>query len=113
MGEDNYSTSRKEAEAASLHWNKLDIPDIPVGYKPIITEQDDNKQSKEKNNSKNKKALILLGVGGVATAIGWIIIAISGGMAGAILGITLGPLLILIALIMLIASASKSGKSKA
>lgn len=113
VGEDNYSTSRKEAEAASLHWNKLDIPDIPVGYKPIITEQDDNKQSKEKNNLKNKKALTLLGIGGVATALGWIIIAVSGGVFGLVLGITLGPLLILIALIMLIVSSSKSGKSKA
>ena len=113
VGEDNYSTSRKEAEIASLHWKEWDNPEIPIGYKPIISEQDDNTQSKEKNNKKNKKALILLGVGGVATAIGWIIIAISGGMAGAILGITLGPLLILIALIMLIVSASKSGKSKA
>jgi hypothetical protein len=111
-GEDNYSASRKEAEAASIQWSRWDLPEIPIDYSPIITEQDDNKLSKEEIDVKKRRALRLLGVGGVTTAIGWIIIAISGGMAGVIMGITLGPLLILIALILLIVVASESGKSK-
>ena len=111
-GEINYSARRNEAEIATLHWNELDIPDVPVAYKPIIAEQDDDKQSREGYDKKHKNAMGLLAIGGITTALGLIIIAFGGGIFGAILGITIGPILLLVALIMLIIIASKRGKSK-
>jgi hypothetical protein len=118
MGEINYSTRRNEAESAAFHWRSLNIPDVPVGYNPIITEQDDNKPSGEKTNLKKRKGLGLLGVGFITTAIGWLFIAIAEdvlagiGAVGLILGVTIGPILILIALIVIIIAAIKAGKSK-
>lgn len=120
-GEINFSNCRNEAENAALHWSSMNIPDIPVGYNLLITGQEDIKSSDKKNNLKKTKGLGLLGIGAVSTAIGWVIMAISGdafagfGVIGLILGVTVGPLLILIALfvilISLIVSASKSRKS--
>jgi hypothetical protein len=112
VGEVNYSSRRNEVEIAALQWRDFDIHNMPLGYNPIITEQDDNKTSEKKSNLKTRKGLILLGIGGVTTAAGWIIYAVSSGMFGIVLGVTIGPILILIALIMLIISASKSSKSK-
>ncbi|MEI7818168.1 MAG: hypothetical protein WCI45_13355 [Desulfuromonadales bacterium] len=110
-GEANYSNYRNESEMAALYWSKLNIPNIPVGYKPIITDQDDHKQSKEKTALKNKKALKLLNIGVITTAAGWILVAL-GAFIGVIPGITIGPILILIALIILLINAIKAGGSK-
>ena len=104
MGEVNYSTYKNEAEIAALYWNQLKIPEYPIGYKSLITEQYNIGQSKDEKNLRNKKALRLLGIGGATTALGWIIIAL-GGFFGVILGVTVGPILILIALIMLLINA--------
>jgi hypothetical protein len=118
-GEISYSTRRNEAESAALHWRGLNIPEIPVGYNPIISEQDDDQPSKENNHLKTKKRMGLLGVGAILTALGWLFIAISGsgglevfGILGVIMGVTVGPILILIALIIILIKAI-SGKSKA
>jgi len=110
MGETNFSASRNEAENAALYWSRLNIPELPIGYKPIINEHEDNDQSNEKIELKRKKALRLLGIGGATTALGWIIIAL-GGFFGVILGVTVGPILILIALILLLINSIKAGKS--
>jgi hypothetical protein len=110
VGEADYSKKRNESEIAAIYWNKLNIPDIPVGYKPIITDQNDNQQSKEQTALKNKKALRLLGIGGITTAVGWILIAF-GAYIGLVPGVTIGPLLILIALIILLVNAIKSKRS--
>ncbi|MBE0676135.1 MAG: hypothetical protein IH591_15875 [Bacteroidales bacterium] len=111
VGEADYSKKRTESEIAALYWNNLNIPDIPVGYKPIITYQDDNQQTKEQTALKNKKALRLLGIGGITTAVGWILIGL-GTSIGLVPGVTIGPLLILIALIMLLVNAIKSRGSR-
>jgi hypothetical protein len=117
MGEINYSTRRNEAESAALQWSRLNIPDLPVGYNPIITDQDEPKTSKGKNDLKTRKRLGLLGIGCLATGLGWLSMALADfNWFGAIFGITVGPILILIALILLligaIVKASKSGKAK-
>lgn len=117
VGEAEYLTLKNTAENAALEWNQLDIPDLPVGYKPVITEQDE-KSTGENSDLKKRKGLRLLGIGAIVTAVGWLIIAIAGGSAlegvgalGIVLGVTLGPILILIALIILLIKAIKSGKS--
>ncbi len=107
MGND-YTTRTSEAESAALHWKSLNIPDIAIGYNAIITEQDDNRQPKESDNLKTKKGLGLIGIGIITTLVGWIIIAIAPGMVGAVLGITVGPILILIALLTKLINAIKS-----
>jgi hypothetical protein len=122
-GEINFSNRRNEAESAALYWSNMNIPDIPIGYNPIITEQEDIKSSGKKNNLKKRKGMGLLGIGSVLTGAGWLFIALavaaegSGvlaavGAIGVVLGVTVGPILILIALIILIIGAINSEKSK-
>jgi hypothetical protein len=120
-GENNFSNRRNEAENAALYWSSMNIPDISVGYNPIITEQEDIKSSDKKNNLKKRKGMGLLGIGSVLTAAGWLFIGLAvatdGALAavgaiGVVLGVTVGPILILIALIILIIGAIKSGKAK-
>lgn len=118
VGEIKYTTRRNEAESAALEWRRLNIPDIPVGYNPIITEQDNKKPSRRKNNPKKIKGLGLLGVGFVTTALGWLFITLAEdvlagvGVLGLILGVTVGPILMLIALIVILITAITSRKSK-
>ncbi len=112
MGEEKYLKIRNEAEAAALQWSKMNINDIPVGYEPIIAENDYNKQSKDEIDLKKKKAGTLLGIGVASTAVGWLLIAL-GAWVGVILGVTIGPFLILLALILLSIYAIKSKKSQA
>jgi len=112
MGEANYLTCRKQAEDAALQWSSLKIPDLPVGYQPVIFGLDENPTTQNEGSVKTKKRLGLLGIGLIATAVGWLSIAIAPNWVGVILGVTVGPLLILIALIILLIRAiSKSGKA--
>lgn len=101
MGE-SYPTRRNAAENAALQWEKLNIPDVSIGYEAIISEQYNYEPTRD---LKTKKGLGLLGAGLIITAAGWLIIAIAPGMLGLILGITIGPILILIALITLLIKA--------
>jgi hypothetical protein len=93
---DSYADRLAEAESAALQWEKLHVPDISIGYNPLIAEQYTYEPPRD---LKTKKGLGLLGVGLIMTAVGWIIIGIAPSMIGLILGITVGPILILIALI--------------
>lgn len=115
MGENEYSARRNEAEEAALHWRELGIPDSPIAYNPVVTMQEISKPPEEKMDLKKRKGLRLLGIGFILTAAGWLIIALSGGseivMLGVVPGVTIGPVLILSAIIILIIQASKSGKS--
>jgi hypothetical protein len=105
MGE-NYSTRVAEAENAAIQWEKLNIPDVSVGYDSIINEQ---YTYAAPSDLKTKKGLGLLGVGVILTAIGWLSFAIADfNMFGAVIGITIGPILILIALIILLIRALTS-----
>jgi hypothetical protein len=107
MGND-YTTRTKEAESAALQWEKLNVPAGSIGYDAILHEQGNTGPTEETDNLKTKKGLGLLGIGVILTAAGWIIIGIAPGMVGAVLGITVGPILILIALIAKLINSSKS-----
>ncbi|TLX78371.1 hypothetical protein E9993_01445 [Labilibacter sediminis] len=118
MGEQNYSKSKNDAEKAAIQWSDMEVHDMPVGYNPILTETSVGKPSKKKINPE-KKGLRLLGIGGIMTAVGWLFIAIAGGtieggvgLLGAILGITVGPILILIALLIIIISSIANASKK-
>ncbi len=105
MGE-NYSTRVSEAESAAIQWEKLNIPEVPIGYNPIINDQNTYEASRD---LKTKKGLRLLGIGFILTAIGWLSFAIADfNMFGAVIGITIGPILILAALIILLIRAVTS-----
>lgn len=112
MGETTYANSRNQAESAALEWKRLSIPDIPVGYIPLITEQGYNEPFKEQASLEHRKGLVLLGVGVVVTGAGWLIVSTAQSIFGLVLGITIGPILILIALIVLIVKAIQKGKAK-
>jgi hypothetical protein len=107
IGEIEYSNRQRKAESAALQWRTLDLPEDTIGYKPILIEQQDIKPSKGKMDKTTRSGLLVLGLGVIITAVGWIIIAASEAMAGVIMGITVGPLLILIAIIVLIVQGSK------
>jgi hypothetical protein len=119
IGDNKYSILRNESESSALRWRELDIPDGRIGYSPIITIQENKKELEKDIKIKTRKGLRLLGVGLVSTAVGWLFIAFSGGsdllsgvgIPGLILGTTIGPILILIALIILLIQAIRSKKS--
>lgn len=110
MGDTEYKTRFQKAENAALQWQKSGLPEIPIGYKPIKVPDEDEKPSLEKKDNRYREGKRALGIGAIVTSVGWLLIAITGGWAGIILGITVGPLIILIALIMLLAQASKKSQ---
>ncbi len=121
-GEARYSAYSKEAEIAALHWKRLSIPDMSVGYGSMTGEKLSDPETIVLGNSKPINGLKLLGLGVVITAAGGLLIAI--GMTpipiisevslivGIILGVTVGPLLILTALIILLIDAIISAINK-
>lgn len=112
VGENEYSARRNEVEKAALQWIELGIPDSSIAYNPVVAFQEISKPSEEKMNLKTRKGLRLLGIGAILTATGWLLILIAdGNIFGLILGITVGPILILSALIVLIVEALRSRKS--
>jgi hypothetical protein len=109
--EARYSAFSKEAESSALHWKNSNINDMPVGYGLMINDQENNEEPDETSERKPQRGLRLLGVGLILTAVGWLTVAIAPGWFGVILGITIGPILILIALIvMIISSRAKNNK---
>ena len=118
MGEHNFLNKRNVAENAAIQWNNMNLPYNPVGYSPIKTVQTEKGTSQKKSESKIK-GLKLLGIGGISTVVGWLIIAIAGGAAmegigviGLILGVTVGPILIIIALLAILISAIANALKK-
>ncbi len=117
VGETRYSTCLKEAESAALQWEKSNTPDMDLGYGLITDDQENDEEEKEKSKPERIKGLRLLGVALIMTAAGQLIIAIAPSLflIGALFGITIGPILIMIALINIIANAiidaSKKRKS--
>jgi hypothetical protein len=107
VGEERYSAYSKEAESAALQWKNSKIPDIPIGYGLMISEHGDNQHTAETNNPKPSKGLRLLGIGAILTAVGWLTMAIAPNWFGLIFGITIGPILIMIALLIMIISSAK------
>jgi hypothetical protein len=108
MEESEYSTLSREAEIASLHWKNSNIPDMPIAYGLMI----DDKETDRSPERKPLKGGRLMGIGFVLTGVGWLLFGTNttASMIGLVLGVTIGPLLIIIALIMLIVSANKRAK---
>jgi hypothetical protein len=113
VGEENYETLLKEAESAAREWDKLNIPDDRLGYTPLADETSDVGALRQTHNNEPLKGLRLLGVGAAMTVFGLIILQLEVSFwLGAILGITLGPILIIIALIVMIVSSIKRSQKK-
>ncbi len=107
VGEARYASCLKEAESAALQWENLNIPDVTVGYGLILDEQENDEEPKEISQPRPIRGLRLLGIGLITTAVGLLLLAVVPGVfwPGVILGITIGPFLILLALIIIIVSA--------
>ena len=118
LGEEEFNIRFLKAEKAALDWQKSEIPDIPIGYRALKTLEDDDKPSGVKKEKRYKKGTRALGVGAILTAAGWLLIGIGQAGAGFLLaigvglGVTVGPLIILIALIMLLVIALKKPSDK-
>jgi hypothetical protein len=108
VGEAKYTDYSKEAERAALQWKISNIPDLPVGYGLLINDQP---PEDGENDKPPLKGLRLLGIGGIVLGTGWLLMVAFGsidtfvGFVGVVLGVTIGPLLILIALITILISA--------
>lgn len=107
VGEAKYTDYSKEAERAALQWKNSKIPDMPIGYDSMIIEHVDNQHTKITDDPKPSKGLRLLGIGAIITAVGWLTLAIAPNWLSLILGVTIGPILILIALLILIINSVK------
>ena len=116
MGERAANARIQEAEIAVRRWQKMELLEVPIGYQPLQLVE----EGEEPSDDRYKKGLRLLGIGAITTAAGWVLIGIAvlagaietGGVIGLILGgagiiagVTVGPLLILIALIILLVQA--------
>lgn len=119
IGENEYRARKNEAEKAVLHWRELGIPDSRIAYNPAVNIQDNNKLTQEEFDLKKKRGFNLLGLGFLVTTAGLVIVAISGGFIvsdmsfiGTVAGVTVGPILILSAIISLIVLSSKARKSQ-
>lgn len=108
MDEARYSTISKEAERDALAWNNSGVPDMPIGYGLMINEEP---PVDEENKRPPLKGLKLLTIGVIVATTGAILALAAGGITtglgsvGVILGVTIGPILILIALLIVIISA--------
>jgi hypothetical protein len=117
MGKENYEATVKEAEMGLKKWNKMNLDETPIGYENILLDQ----QSQEKEKDPGlKKAQKVLGIGAITTGAGWVLIAIGASSEaliflayiGVAAGITIGPIILLIGLIMLLVHAGQKSKAK-
>ena len=114
--EEKYSAYSKEAENAALQWKNSSIPDMPIGYDPMVVEHAEIQHTNATDDPPPIKGLRLLGVGVVLTALGQLILlSAPEGALGLLFGVTIGPILIALALIIIIITAiiREAKKSKA
>lgn len=120
MGERQFQRRVKEAETAALRWKELGHELEEPKYNENVILKEDGKVPSPKEeieeNKKGLKGLKLLGIAGITTAVGWLLIALGdslGGLfwVGIVAGITVGPILLITALIILIVSAAKRKKN--
>ena len=114
MGKEKYEETLKEAEIAFEEWNNMNVDDTPIGYKNLHLDQPKQKREKDPRFRGGKR---LLGIGAITTASGWLLIAIAGSAEallwiGVVAGVTIGPILILIALFILLAKAIQKSSEK-
>ena len=106
MGEEAFNKKLEEAEKGVQHWKEKGVVEtLNRGGKYLNNILSDNNNSDDEE--KPSRGLKLLGIGAIMTASGWLLIAIGSGegilaILGLIAGVTVGPILIIIALIMLI-----------
>jgi hypothetical protein len=115
LGKDEADKKIEEILAADQYWGDLKHKAIPIGFEV----EHSIKTIQGKPDPKEKKALKSLGIGALITATGWLLVAIGSAAAmdflmvvGVIAGITIGPLIIIIALITLLVLASKKSKEQ-
>ena len=127
IGQAAFKARIQEAENAAQHWQKQEFADIPVGYQLVVNETTGDKgksgsagqvQSQQLPKKQSpaermrQRALTVLGVGFITTAVGWLMILIGAesdssiALIGTIPGITVGPALILAGVIILLLSAT-------
>jgi hypothetical protein len=114
MGEKAFNKKLEEAEKGIQHWQEMGIDETIAGgdkhlYKVLSNYNNSNSGIKDDGPPKGLK---LLGIGAIITASGWLLIAITtegilGGL-GIVAGVTVGPILIVIALIMLLVHAIRN-----
>ena len=103
-----------QAKEAALRWEKMHPKETPIGYNRLQEDTDDT-------DEKYRKRWRTLGIGAIITATGWLLIAITGGIdddyeglggVGVVLGVTVGPILMLIGLIIGIVRSGEKYRSK-
>ena len=109
MGAAAYKKKIKEAEKANKRWKELNL-----GL-PEFEELPDPESTEKKEPPKGLK---LLGIGAITTLGGWILIGIASlglealGWIGVVAGVTVGPILIIVALIMLLVHGIKNASRR-
>lgn len=105
LGEEGFNKKIKEIESAIQYWDKMAVTPDNIGY-DLLLEQE--KQEEEEEGSCDK-TLNALGVGAIITAAGWALIGIGSAAEvdflmwiGVVAGVTVGPIVILISLILLL-----------
>jgi hypothetical protein len=103
-----------EAKEAALRWEKMHLKETPIEYNRLQDDTDDREE-------KYRKRWRALGIGAIITATGALLIAITGGLdddseglggVGVVLGVTVGPTLMLIGLIIGIVRSGEKYRSK-
>ena len=136
MGQAAFKARLKAAENAARYWQRHHIEDIPIGYQLVANENtstespsngsgQENPQStataeKKKGNRYYTSGLRMLGFGALNCGVGALLISISGGNVdnsilggyGLMMGVTVGPFLILMGLWTLLAGAVASASAK-
>ena len=112
MGEEAFNKKLEEAEKGVQYWKEMGVVEtLPRGDKHLNNVFSDDNNSDDAD--KPPKGLKLLGIGAIMTTSGWLLLAIESGggiltILGLIAGVTVGPILIIIALIMLLVHAIRN-----
>jgi hypothetical protein len=117
LGEEEYNARYGKAERAAIKWQNSNLSDMPIGYRSMKDEIYEENPSEKSNKSKYSTGLKVLGIGAIITAVGWLLIGLTGGTdAGIVLGlgmgVTIGPITILVALFILLVQALKRDPKK-
>ena len=107
IGKPAFKTRRQEAENAALHWQAMELQEIPIGYQSLAKEDTRKARSdEEESEAWYRTGNRLLGFGAITTIVGWLIIALGAGIGsdglviiGLIPGVTVGPLAFLLGIV--------------
>jgi hypothetical protein len=129
MGEAAFKAQVQKAENAARYWQRQDLEEMPIGYQLVAQEVTDNGSlpddpgqgqtqpqqppKRERSDDWYRTGGKMLGIGAISTGVGWLMIAIGDDTGdgdallwiGVVLGITVGPIMILLGLITLLIGA--------